>query len=48
MSDSQYKPTLHKKLANDMIPDYSHTYLNEKIRYHTSEMILYVKSNTDY
>ena len=48
IADSQSKPTIHIKLATDMLLDYTHTYHNEKICHHASYMILHVESYAAY
>ena len=48
ISDSQAKPTLHKKLVTDILLDYVHTHPNAKISYHASSMILYVELDATY
>ena len=44
----QAKPTLHTQITTDFLLNYTYTYLNEKIRYHTRNMILHVKLYADY
>ena len=46
--DSQATPTNNKKLSTDMLLDYSHTYPNANIRFHTSNMILHIKLDDAY
>ena len=47
---NQARPTLHTKLATDVLLDYAHNRPNEMIRYHfrTKEMILHVEQDTAY
>ena len=45
---SPSKYTLHTKFSSDMMTNYTHTYLNGKICYHVSNMILNFKSDGAY
>ena len=48
ISTQQVQPTAHTNAKVQMLMDYAHTYRNATIRYHASDMHLYVYSDAAY